>query len=97
MKNLILHTEQIKNKELFRNFEEDPRNLPIIAEMIKSQACEFRKPLKISVKAFKIRELYEVEPAEVNTCITPDGRKKAYVKLVPENKAADLAVKLGVL
>ena len=61
MKNLILHTEQIKNKELFRNFEEDPRTLPIIAEMIKSQACEFRKPLKISVKAFKIRELYEVE------------------------------------
>ncbi|MGD9057714.1 MAG: DUF177 domain-containing protein [Desulfobacterales bacterium] len=61
MKNLILHTEQIKDKELFRNFEEDPRTLPIIAEMIKSQACEFRKPLKISVKAFKIRELYEVE------------------------------------
>jgi uncharacterized protein len=61
MKNLILHTEQIKDKELFRNFEEDPRTLPIIAEMIKSKACEFRKPLKISVKAFKIRELYEVE------------------------------------
>ncbi|MGD8990294.1 MAG: DUF177 domain-containing protein [Desulfobacterales bacterium] len=61
MKNLILHTEQIKDKELDRKFEEDPRSLPIIAEMIKSQACEFRKPLKISVKAFKIRELYEVE------------------------------------
>ena len=61
MKNLILHTEQIKDKELFLNFEEDPRTLPIIAEMIKIQACEFRKPLKISVKAFKIRELYEVE------------------------------------
>ncbi|MGD8942803.1 MAG: DUF177 domain-containing protein [Desulfobacterales bacterium] len=42
-------------------FEEDPRTLPIIAEMIKSEACEFRKPLKISVKASKIRELYEVE------------------------------------
>ncbi|MGD8961819.1 MAG: DUF177 domain-containing protein [Desulfobacterales bacterium] len=61
MKNLILHTEQIKDKELFRKFEEDPRSLPIIAEMIKSQACEFRIPLKISVKAFKIRELFEVE------------------------------------
>lgn len=61
MKNLILHTEQIKDKELLRKFEEDPRSLPIIAEMIKSQACEFCKPLKISVKAFKIRELFEVE------------------------------------
>jgi large subunit ribosomal protein L23 len=57
----------------------------------------------VSMKADKndvkraVRELYEVDVAEVNTCITSDGRKKAYVKLVPENKAADLAVKLGVL
>ena len=61
MKNLILHTEQIKDKEQFRRFEEDPRVLPIIADMIKSQVCEFRGPLQISVKAFRIRELYEVE------------------------------------
>jgi uncharacterized protein len=61
MKNLILHTEQIKDKELFRTFEEDPRNLPIIAEMIKNKACEFRKPLKINIKACRVRELYEVE------------------------------------
>jgi large subunit ribosomal protein L23 len=57
----------------------------------------------VSIKADKndvkraVRELYEVDVAEVNTCITSDGRKKAYVKLVPGNKAADLAVKLGVL
>ncbi|MGD2098034.1 MAG: DUF177 domain-containing protein [Desulfobacterales bacterium] len=61
MKNLILHTEQIDDKELYRKFEEDPKSLPIIAEMIKLHPCEFRKPLKISVKAFRIRELYEVE------------------------------------
>ena len=61
MENFILHTEQIKDQEIFRTFEEDPRTLPIIAEMIKSQACQFRKPLMISVKAYKIRELYEVE------------------------------------
>jgi uncharacterized protein len=61
MKNLILHTEQIKDKELFRKFEIDPQNLPILGEMIKSQTCEFRKPLKISVKAFKIKRLYEVD------------------------------------
>jgi uncharacterized protein len=61
MKNLILHTEQIKDKALFREFEKDPLTLPIIAEMIKNQACEFREPLKIRVKAFKIKELYQVE------------------------------------
>lgn len=61
MKNLILHTEQIKDKRLFREFEKDPLTLPIIAEMVKSQACEFREPLKIRVKAFKIKELYQVE------------------------------------
>lgn len=44
-----------------------------------------------------VRELYEVDVVQVTTCITPDGRKKAYVRLAPENKAADLAVKLGVL
>jgi uncharacterized protein len=61
MKNLVLHTEQIKDKALLRTFEEDPRTLPIIAEIIERAVCEFRKPLKINVKAFKIRALYEVE------------------------------------
>lgn len=44
-----------------------------------------------------VRELYEAEVESVNTLITPDGRKKAYVKFKPEFKAADLAVKLGIL
>lgn len=43
-----------------------------------------------------VESLYEVEVEKVNTVITPDGTKKAYVKLNPEFKAADLAVKLGV-
>lgn len=44
-----------------------------------------------------VETLYEVEVEKVNICVTPTGRKKAYVKLKPEYKAADLAVKLGVL
>ncbi|MBS7626458.1 50S ribosomal protein L23 [Candidatus Bathyarchaeota archaeon] len=44
-----------------------------------------------------VEELYEAEVESVNTLITPDGRKKAYVKFKPEYKAADLAVKLGIL
>jgi len=61
MKPLILHIEQIKDKTFFREFEENAQTFPIIAEMIKNRECEFLEPLKIDVKAFKIRELYEVE------------------------------------
>jgi len=43
-----------------------------------------------------VEQLYQVEVAEVNVLVTPEGVKKAYVKLEPEFKAADLAVKLGI-
>ena len=43
-----------------------------------------------------IESLYEVEVEGVNTVITHAGTKKAYVKLMPDSKAADLAVKLGI-
>jgi len=44
-----------------------------------------------------VEELYGVEVEKVNTMVTPRGEKKAYVKLKPEYKAADLAVELGIL
>lgn len=44
-----------------------------------------------------IEELYEVRVSDVRTLITPEGYKKAFVKLTPEFKAADLAVRLGIL
>ena len=44
-----------------------------------------------------VEQLYEVEVEKVNAAITPAGRKKAFVKLTPKFKAADLAVKLGIL
>ena len=43
-----------------------------------------------------IEKLYEVKVESVNTLIRPDGKKKAYVKLAPENNAADLATKIGI-
>ncbi|MFX1473984.1 MAG: 50S ribosomal protein L23 [Promethearchaeota archaeon] len=43
-----------------------------------------------------VEELYEVKVIKVNTMITPQGQKKALVKLAPEHNAADLAVKLGL-
>jgi large subunit ribosomal protein L23 len=44
-----------------------------------------------------IQELYEVRVEKVNTLITPEGDKKAFVKLTSDFKAADLAVRLGIL
>ncbi|MCS7142475.1 MAG: 50S ribosomal protein L23 [Aigarchaeota archaeon] len=56
----------------------------------------------VSIKATKaeiaraVEELYDVKVERVNTLITPLGEKKAFVKLRPEYKASELAVKLGV-
>ena len=44
-----------------------------------------------------VETLYEVKVSRVFTLTTPEGKKKAYVKLSPESKASDLAVKLGIL
>ena len=44
-----------------------------------------------------VEELYEVKVSKVNLLITPQGDKKAFVKLTPEYKAADVAIKLGIL
>jgi large subunit ribosomal protein L23 len=44
-----------------------------------------------------VEELYEVKVKQVNLLITPQGVKKAFVKLTPEFKASDVAIKLGIL
>ena len=44
-----------------------------------------------------VEELYEVRVDRVNSVLTPEGRKKAYVKLSADYKASDLAVRLGIL
>jgi len=44
-----------------------------------------------------VEELYDVAVDKVNSTITPEGEKKAFVKLSPEYKAADIAIKLGIL
>lgn len=46
-------------------------------------------------KAFE--KFFNVKVSEVKTVITPDGRKKAYIKLSPEYKASDIAIRLGIL
>ena len=44
-----------------------------------------------------VEELYEVVVEKVNVMITPRGDKKAFVKLHPDYKAVDVAIKLGIL
>ncbi|MEM0232715.1 MAG: 50S ribosomal protein L23 [Candidatus Nezhaarchaeales archaeon] len=51
---------------------------------------------KLRVKE-AVEKLFDVKVEKVNTLITMKGEKKAYVKLKPEYKASDLAVKLGIL
>ena len=46
-------------------------------------------------KAFK--DLYGKKPIKVNTLIRPDGLKKAFIKLGPEEEAADVASKIGIM
>lgn len=44
-----------------------------------------------------VQELYGVEAESVRTLITPDGLKKAFVKLSEGYDASDLAIRLGIL
>jgi large subunit ribosomal protein L23 len=44
-----------------------------------------------------VEVLYEVKVKKVNLLITPQGVKKAFVKLTPEFRASDVAIKLGIL
>lgn len=44
-----------------------------------------------------VEEMYEVKVASVNTMISMKGVKRAYVKLMPQFKAIDLATKLRII
>lgn len=44
-----------------------------------------------------VETLYEVKVSKVNLLITPQGVKKAFVKLKPDYRASDVAIKLGIL
>jgi large subunit ribosomal protein L23Ae len=41
--------------------------------------------------------LYNFKPVKVNTLITPDGTKKAYVKVPKEQEALEIANKIGIM
>ena len=49
---------------------------------------------------FQIREAFEkifnVKVEKVNVLITPQGEKKAFIKIAPEFSASDIAINLGI-
>jgi large subunit ribosomal protein L23 len=55
-----------------------------------------RKSRKDEIKK-EFEEVFEAKVAKVNTEITSDGKKKAFIKLKPEFKASDVAVKLVIV
>ena len=54
-----------------------------------------RKANKNQIK-YAFEDLYEEKVERVNTHITPRGEKVAFIKLVEEEMAEDVAVRLGV-
>jgi large subunit ribosomal protein L23 len=85
----------------------DPYDVILYPLMTESASIMVEKENKlvfmVSLKASKVdikkamEELYEVKVEEINTQITPQGEKKAFIKLHPDFKATDVAIKLGIL
>jgi len=77
---------------------------PIMTE-VTSRILEAENKLVFMVNAMAtkndikraVEELYEVEVQKVNVVITSKGEKKAFVKLHPDYRAVDVAIKLGIL
>ncbi len=44
-----------------------------------------------------IEEIYKVKVTKVNSFITPDGEKRAYIKFSMETPAVDIATQLGLI
>ena len=77
---------------------------PIITE-VSSRILEAENKIvfAVSLKASKedikraVEELYEVKVEKVTTVVTSKCVKKAFVRLHPDYKAVDIAIKLGVI
>jgi len=85
----------------------DPNDVIFYPLMTESASLMVEKDNKlifiVNLKAGKsdvkraVEQLYEVKVEKVTMLITPQGEKKAFVKLNPEYKASDVAIKLGIL
>lgn len=55
-----------------------------------------RKSNKHEIKK-DLETTFKVKIQKINTLVTPEGKKKAYVKFSDETPAIDLATKLGLM
>lgn len=85
----------------------DPYDVILYPLMTESASLIVEKENKlvfmVSLKANKsdvkkaVETLYEVRVEDINVLITSTGEKKAFVKLHPDYKAVDIAIRLGIL
>ncbi|WFD39319.1 60S ribosomal protein L25 [Malassezia japonica] len=44
-----------------------------------------------------LKKAYDVDAAKVNTLIRPDGKKKAFIRLTPDQDALDVSNRIGLI
>ncbi len=66
----------------------ESENKLIFVVKLKSTKPEIKKALE---------EIFKVKVLKVNTLITSEGKKRAYVKLSQETPAIDIATQMGIL
>ena len=64
------------------------RNTLVFLVHSKANKCQIKK-------AFN--DIYHIKPRAINTLIRPDGKKKAYIRLRPEDDAVGVASKMGII
>eukprot|EP00389_Voromonas_pontica_P007545 GDKH01011392.1.p1 GENE.GDKH01011392.1~~GDKH01011392.1.p1 ORF type:complete len:71 (+),score=18.57 GDKH01011392.1:167-379(+) len=55
-----------------------------------------RNTNKRQIKA-ALEKAYDVKAARVNTLIRPDGKKKAFIRLTPDQDALDVSNRIGFI
>ncbi|EHB00743.1 60S ribosomal protein L23a [Heterocephalus glaber] len=64
---------------------------------VKANKHQIKQAVKIYDIKQAVKKLYDIEVVKVNTLIRPDGEKKAYVLLAPDDDALDVANKIGII
>lgn len=64
------------------------RNTLVFLVHSRSNKCQIKK---------SFNDIYHIKPKAVNTLIRPDGKKKAYIRLRPEDDAIGVASKMGII
>ena len=64
------------------------RNTLVFLVHSKCNKCQIKKTFN---------DIYHIKPRSINTLIRPDGKKKAYIRLRPEDDAVGVASKMGII